>query len=391
MKKTALLFFAVLFSMEMQGQYLLGILNYNAYSTAKMEPYIEFQFLIDGKTTKYVLNENHKYASEVEITVDINQKNAKLQKDSTVATLHYILVSDEFEDSIAQTKPFFIDLQYVQVPNGEYELNFCLKDLHVTTRSIRYIDFIQVHFPVDQICLSGVSLWHTFNATGEGGIFTKYGYSVMPLYQKYAPESVYALPVTLEIYNTSKILGAGKEFLVKAAIVPAEVYRGGDKQYEFYKKMKTDAVAVFLHQFNIFPLASGNYNVVVDVMDMDSNVLATASAFFQRNNPSVKLDLKDYDDVVIDSSFVIKMTDLKVLQDNTASLYPIGTRVEQEFFSQRMKNVPMEQLQKFFYAFWMKRAPEDPEGAWNDYRQKVEYVQAHYGSKVIKGYRTEIG
>lgn len=56
-----------------------------------------------------------------------------------------------------------------------------------------------------------------------------------------------------------------------------------------------------------------------------------------------------------------------------------------------MKNVPIERLQKFFYSFWAKRSPTDPQGAWEAYHKKVQYVQAHYGSPVIQGFRTDRG
>src|SRR5574344_2120644 len=391
MKKIVILLFVFLASIELNGQYLLGILNYNAFSTAKMESFIEFQFMIDGKTTRYVLNENHKYFSEVEIIVNINQKKSALQKDSLIETIHYILMSEEFEDSIQKTKPYFMDIQNVKVPNGDYELSFYIKDVHDTTKVIKYIDFLQVHFPKDKIGLSGLSLWQTFNATGEGGIYDKYGYSVTPLFNNFAPESVYALPITLEIYNAQKIFGDDADFLVRASIVPADLFIRGDKEYVEYRKMKSKEVIVFLHQFNIFGLSSGNYNVVVEILDIDSNVMGKASAFLQRSNPSVKLDLKNYDNVIIDSTFVEKITDMKVMQEYVASLYPIGTVTAQEFFYQRMKNVPIERLQKFFYSFWAKRSPTDPQGAWEAYHKKVQYVQAHYGSPVIQGFRTDRG
>lgn len=391
MKKIFTLLVILLLSIEMKGQYLLGVLNYSAYCTDKMEPYIEFQFLIDGKTTNYVLNEHQKYAAEVEITVNLKNKDASTPTDSAQTILHYILTSAEFEDSARKEKPYFMDVQNVMVPNGNYELYFNIKDLHDTTRPIRYIDLLQVYFPDDKISVSGISLWETFNATGSGGIFTKYGRSVTPLFQNYAPESVYALPITLEIYNTRKILGNDKEFIVKAAIIPAETYRSGNDNYVSYKKMKTDDVIPFLHQFNLFNLPSGNYNVVIDILNTDSVILSSATAFFQRSNPAVKLDLTNYDDVITQNTFVEKITDLNQMQDYTTSLYPIGSRIEQEFFNQRMKNVPLDRLQKFFYSFWMKRNPDDPEGAWNEYNEKVKYVQSRYGSTVIKGYRTDRG
>lgn len=371
-----------------QNKYMLGILNYNAYCTNDLEPYIEFQFIIDGRTTQYVKTEKGTYLSEVEIRVDITQKNDQGVEEK-VDGLHYILVSPQTWDSIQTGPTFFSDIQNVKVPNGEYFLYFYLKDLHGETDTVKYIDFLKVFYPEKKIATSNISMWQTFNGSGEGGTFEKYGFAVTPLFQQYAPQSIYAIPFTMEIYNADQIFGTGKEYTVMTAIYEAG-YKP-EKEYTAYKTMTAEPLSIFFHQFNIFRLPSGNYNLDVYVLDADSNVLASTSAFFQRSNPSIQLDINRYDDVIIEHTFVEKMTDWKALQEDVASLYPIGSRMEQEFFNQRMKKVPLDQLQRYFYSFWLKRNPADPEGAWLEYQKKLEYVQKKYGSSVIKGFRTDRG
>lgn len=363
-----------------------ALISKNAYCTQKMESYVEFMFLIDGKTTQYAPNEKGHFVSEVEIKVDIVDKT----NDSVMQRLHYVLMSDEFDDSIPANKAYFSDIQNVKVPNGEYYLYYTLVDLHKKD-TINYIDFVSLQFDDTKVNMSKISLWRTLDRSGELGFFSKYGYGVTPLFQQYAPQSVYALPFTVELYNTEKIVGKGKNLIIKSYITPAESYRAPKPENIVYKNVVTAPATLFMHQFNIFQLASGNYYLVVDVMNEDSVLLQSESTFFQRSNPSVKLDLKNYDDVVIEKTFVEEMTDLKQLQEDVASLYPIGSRQEQEFFLQRMKQVPLDQLQRYFYSFWMKRNPNDPQGAWNEYKEKLAYVQSHYGSTVIKGYRTDRG
>lgn len=363
-----------------------ALINQNAYATQKMESYIEFMFLIDGKTTQYHPNEKGRYVSEIEIKVDIADKT----NDSIVQRLHYILLSDEFEDTLRTNKAYFSDIKNVKVPCGDYYLYYTLIDIYQKD-TINYIDFVSVQFDDTKVSMSKISLWRTMDKSGEHGFFLKYGYGVTPLFQQYAPQSVYALPFTVEIYNTEKIVGKGEKLIIKSSITPAEVYRTAKQENIVYKDVISNSALLFMHQFNIFHLASGNYYLVVEVLDKDSVLLQQESVFFQRSNPSVKLDLKNYDDVVIEKTFVEEMTDLKQLQEDVASLYPIGSRQEQEFFLQRMKKVPLDQLQRYFYSFWMKRNPSDPEGAWNEYKEKLAYVQAHYGSTVIKGYRTDRG
>ena len=371
---------------SVQEPSLSCVVNYNAYCTSALEPYIEFQFLVNGKTAKYVRNEKGRYNAQIEIRVDVNDRTA----DTLVDRLHYILLSDEFEDSVATEKPFFSDIQNMRIANGNYMLYFTITDRNKQD-TLRYIDLLTADFPTDKVSISNISLWRRLDASGEDGIFEKYGFAATPLFNQYAPESVYTLPITVEIYNTEKILGKNKEFIIQSYIAPVEQYRTANPESISYKNMKTAPRNLFLTQFNLFSLPSGNYNAVVVVMDQDSTILASACSFFQRNNPSVKLDLKNYDNVVITNTFVEKITDLKVLQDYVACLYPIGTRMEQEFFLQRMKKVPMEQLQKYFYSFWAKRNESDPEGEWKEYKAKVDFVQKRYGSKVIQGYRTDRG
>jgi len=369
-----------------QKQYLSCALNANAYATNSLQPYIEFQFLINGKTTQYAPNARGKFNAAVEVRVDIKT----VKDERSIDGLHYILNSADFEDTIAATKPYFSDVQNVKVDTGAYYLYYTLVDIHKKD-TISYIDYIDVKFPKNEISLSKISLWQWLDPTGQDGFFEKYGYAVTPLFQQYAPEKQYTLPFTVEIYNTDKVLGNNSEFMVRTSIVPEEFYRAAKPQNIFYKTLKSKSLTLFLHQFDIYDLPSGNYNVVVEILNKDSVVVASSNAYFQRNNPAVKLDPKNYDDVIIDNTFVEKMTDLKQLQDDVASLYPIGSRIEQEFFLQRMKKVPLEQLQRYFYSFWAKRDANDPEGAWLEYKKKVDYVQEKYGSTVIRGYRTDRG
>lgn len=369
-------------------KYLLGMLNYNTYCTEQMVPYIEFQFLIDGRTAQYVPTESGRFVSEVEIWVDIKQKNEQ-HEEQVVQKLHYVLVSPEVIDTNNFENPYFSDIQNVPIPNKDCFLEFKLKDIHGSTDTIKYIDYLSVNYPNDKVSMSAISLWEKMNASGEGGMFDKYGFAVTPLFQQYAPEKVCALPYTLEIYNTDKILGAQKEYIVKTEL--AEVGFMPDKDYVVYKKLKTNPYTIFFHQYDIFRLPSGNYLLTVSVMDLDSNVLASKATFFQRSNPFVHIDVSRYQEVQVASTFVEKMTDRKRLEEDVASLYPISTRMEQEFFNQRMKKVTDLELQRFFYSFWLKRDAANPERAWNEYQKKLEYVQQAYGSVILAGFRTDRG
>lgn len=373
-------------TLAFQKRHLVAILNHSAYRTEDAKTFVECQFIIDGKSAQYIPASTDTYSAEIDIAIDIRKKEEN-GDETSVNRYHYILVSPQIRDT--NERAFFSDERNLVVPNGVYYIHYKLKDIHGNSDTIEYVDMITVDYPEDQVSTSKISLYEKVNRSGENGVFFKYGLATTPLFQQYAPEKVPALPFTVEIYNTEKIFGAGKEFYVSSEIV--EIGYKAKKGYIKSKKMKTAPLAVYFDMFDIYHLPSGNYTLNVYVMDPDSNVVTKSSAFFQRSNPSIQLDLSVYDDVIVEKTFVEKMTDLNQLQDDIATLYPISSRLEQDFINQNVKKIPLEQLQRFFYSFWANRDPGNPENAWLEYQKKVEFVNEKYGSKVIKGFRTDRG
>lgn len=368
------------------AQNMKAFISHKAYCTTTMQPYIEFTFIVGGNSVNYALDpQTNKWAADVDIRVDV------AKGDSIVKTLHYILGSDFFADSTRTDKPDFADIQNLQVPNGDFFLNFYMKDLHADSSELKYIDRIVVNFPEDQISSSRISLYKEITAPVSPGLYVKYGKNMPPLYYNFVPESQYALPFAVEIYNTKKILGNDKNIKAKCFIEGVENKLVALSTNIITKDLKTDDVVLVIDQFNVFKLPSGNYNAVVELYDEHDSLLLINKLFFQKSNPSVKFDISRYDDVVVGNSFVANLTDRKVLEDYVKCLYPISSNPEREFFDQRMKLVETEQLQRFFYSFWLARDPNNPEEAWKKYQKMVEYVQERFGSKQVKGYRTDRG
>lgn len=372
-------------SASSMGQGMKIMLNHKAYCTDKIQPYIEFTFRVGGNTVAYALNAEQRYEAEVLINVDV------LQDNKVVKNLHYILGSETFADSVVDGRPDFGDIQNLPVDNGDYYLSFTFKDLHGDTTSINYIDFISVHFPKDSICTSGIDLLSDVRTAEPGDLYAKYGFSMTPLFYNYAGENIYNLPFVMEVYNTEKIIGKNKQFLAKCYIEFLENHRLATPQSIQVLNIKTAPVALVFGRFNIYQLPSGNYNLVTEIMDMDSTVYCVNRCFFQRSNPGMSLKLETYNDVSVENTFVAAITDRKQLEDYAASLYPIATSMERDFFDKRLKKIDFDMLQKFFYSFWLTRNPNDPEGAWFEYQKKVEFVQKTFGSKLVKGYRTDRG
>jgi len=385
MRKLSLVAVMCLLMVASFAQNMKAFISHKPYCTNKMQPYIEFTFIVGGNSVQYALNENGRYEADVEIRVDVTKN------DSVVKSLHYILASDEFEDSARAEKPDFADIKNLPVPNGDYFLNFYLKDRNKDTSELKYIDRIILNFPDDKVSSSRISLYKDMSAPISPGMYIKYGYYMPPLYYNYVPESQYVLPFALEIYNTKKVYGANKVLHTKSFVEYAENKLVAMPNQIINKDTKTDDVVLVIDQFNVFKLPSGNYNLVVELYDENDSLLNVNKLFFQKSNPSVKLDISRYDEVDANNTFVSKIKDRGELEEYVRSLYPISTAVEKDFYNTRMKLITTEQLQNYFYSFWLVRDPKNPEAAWNKYNKLVAAVQERFGSKQVKGYKTDRG
>jgi GWxTD domain-containing protein len=154
---------------------------------------------------------------------------------------------------------------------------------------------------------------------------------------------------------------------------------------------KAKSIIVTIGEIGIYKLPSGNYNLVVDVFNKDSVLLATNSCFFQRSNPALALKEEDINLVSIENTFVEKIKDYSQLLEYVKYLHPISTPIEKEFYKIRMNDIPEESLRKFFYAFWFKRDSDNPEKAWAEYLEKVKNANREFGCKLVPGYRTDRG
>jgi GWxTD domain-containing protein len=265
-----------------------------------------------------------------------------------------------------------------------------MKDVNGDTNRLAYIDHIVLDFPEDRISTSKLSLYKSISAPESPGLFVKYGYYLPPMYSNFVPESQYTLPFALEVYNSDRILGK-TTMRAKCYIEHAESHIAANPNNIITMEYPTKDVVLVFNEFNVFSLPSGNYFAVVQLLDTNDSLLWVDKVFFQKSNPSVQLNINDYTLTSLKGTFVEADTDRKVLMDMVKCLYPISNYAEREFYENRLKTISTEQMQQFFYSFWLKRNPGNPEQAWLSYKKRVDEVEKLYGSKQVRGYLTDRG
>ena len=56
-----------------------------------------------------------------------------------------------------------------------------------------------------------------------------------------------------------------------------------------------------------------------------------------------------------------------------------------------MKHPGLEEKQAFLYRFWQRRSAMNPEGEWLKYKERIDYVQAHFSYPRTRGIQTDRG
>ena len=375
--------FLVLFT-ALFAQNLSVLMDYKSYYTTTGEPYLEISSFVSGKSVKYVLDEENAYQAEVRITLQA------FQGEELVNTLDYILTSEQFSDSISEAKPNFGDIQNFPLPNGEYLLQFSVQDMNNDTKPLFFADIYTVDYPQNEVSISDISLYKSVSRETTGDIFDKYGFSLDPLFYGFVPETSVNLPFSCEIYNTEQIAGE-EQITIKSYITCFENNLMPYPEARHTAVLKAKPVMVYFGEIGIFKLPSGNYNLMIEVYNKDSELLSSNSYFFQRSNPNITFEISDFNAVDVSNTFVDNIKDSAQILEYVRFLYPISTPMEREFYRARMGLIPVESLKKFFYAFWLKRDPYNPEKAWNEYLEKVKHVDRLFGCKLVQGYRSDRG
>jgi len=142
---------------------------------------------------------------------------------------------------------------------------------------------------------------------------------------------------------------------------------------------------------DISKLPSGNYNLVVELVNKQNEILLSSRNFLQRSNPSAFFSPADLAAVDVNNTFVTSMTNKDSLALYLDELYPISTQVEEQYARNAVKSADLLKMQQYFYNFWQGRNPSAPEQEWLTYKLVLQSVNDKYSTQTTKGYKTDRG
>lgn len=347
--------------------------------------YIETYIAFAGNSFHYILTPDSNLQASAEVTMLF--KNV----DEIKEFRKFKVVSPALDDT-ATSFPSFIDIQRIAIPEGVYNFDLIIKDNYAPDSIEMYksSELLSVNIPNTELAFSGIELIERYEETKKENIFVKNGYECIPYVSDFFPEQVNYLRFYAELYNAAKELGPLEDFLFLFHIENSNTSKP-IKEFSLFQKQKAQNVNVIFKEINITDLGTGNYYLVIEVRDRQNNILLSKKKFFQRMNELAKPKQVDITDVEIENTFVVNLNSRDTLAIYLSALRPICDMNEDRFIDNQLKSAHLKLMQQFFFNFWERRNERHPEMAWQEYRQKLNLVEAKYRTAQEHGYATTRG
>lgn len=365
---------------------LKAYFTYSAFFSPENGPYIETYLSVIGSSVKYQKSATGKYQGSIEITMVFKQgENIKNFKK-------YNLLSPELDDTLGSFVNF-IDQQRFLLPNGTYNLELSISDKNSSDQPFRSVQPVAIEFSKEKIFISDLEMIESYKQTTQPSILSKSGYDLVPYVSNFFPKSMEKISFYGELYNTDAVLGKEEKYLVNYFI---ETHETGKALGNFrgFLRQTSGPVNVILSSISIASLASGNYNLVIEIRNKNNDLLADKRTFFQRSNPDFQVKPEDMSSLNIAGSFAAGITDKDTLAEYIRSLRPISSEADIRFAE---NNFPKNDtpdvalMQKYFLHFWSERNSMNPQQEWENYKKQVDQANKSFGTRIKKGYETDRG
>lgn len=384
MKKITFLILALMltWSAMAEKKQLSALFGYSTfYLPESNSPYVETYLDFKAWTLNFAQEANGQYRATVEVTIVVRQ-------DESVAYVKkYDLKSPAVASDTSDDFTFF-DLQRFSIPNGIYDLELTLRDKASTADPYIYRDKLVVFFQNGKPATSNIQLMSSVKPAATETIITRNGLDMVPYINDFVPSDVKVLNPYIEVYNLDKEL-KNQPYCVNAYIEQVENQHRMPGFESRRVRNTTKTVDPIYTSIDIANLPSGNYNLVMEVVNSENQPFFKKSVAFMRSNPGVKLDDIAMDHVA--SSFAALITDEEKLTQYIEALYPIASPLENQTITELTQGSSLVDKQTFFYHFWLTRDVLDPESRWIEYRNRLNYVMEHFSYPRTPGYNTDRG
>lgn len=364
-------------------------LSFAQFMTPERESYLELYFNIEANSLDYAPNADGRFQGGLEVTLQVFRDSATF-----ITGDRFRILSPAYLDTNAIEKNLLHQQRFLLEP-GEYRVVITLQDINEPEERYEFKPKIALALDPTQAQTSDLFFLESYAPAGSNSPYARSGYDIIPIITSgshFFPESEERLSFYVELYNLDRRLGQDSAYLLKYFLQEATAEKMLN-QYAAFSKKTARAVQPVLASFNIASLPSGEYHLVVQVLNKaGEEVLRTQRFFYRRNETSEPLiSLNDFESASISGTFVESLGNLDSLYRFIEYLYPISNDRERALQEGLLKEGDAPVMRRYFYAFWQQKNPLDPGGAWSDYRKEVRLVNRMFTTGMRPGYKSDRG
>ena len=288
---------------------------------------------------------------------------------------------------------YFLDKQIYALNHGEFELELKLQDPLSGNAPLTSTATLGINCKENKIAFSDLMVLDSYELASTQSVLNKSGYELIPSLDQgayFLDDADKRLDFYIEWYNTQKDSSTHNGYLLHYYIENEQSHKP-ITGFNTIKRKTKDKQRAFLGGFDLTELPSGNYNLVVALLDKEGVGQVQKRVFFQRRNSATVMKPQDYASLNSNSSFVDSFIVVEQLAEYISALFPVATQREWAYATNQLKNWDLEQMKQFFYGFWYNRNPIDPERVWLEYLKAVNKANEMYGTIAVKGFATNRG
>ncbi len=340
------------------------------------QPFIEVNIHIVGSSVTQKKLEQAYVESRANVLITIEKDNEILDFRK------YALVSPK-----APSASDFIDLKRFTLQPGQYTVNIELTDQLDISNTLKKTINLDISPRDKEVFSSATQLLYDAQASeNQDNPFYKYGYVLLPTAYNFFHQGIDKLIVFEEIY--------GLQFLNESSLAAKISIINTDKSdaepTNKFKRLKIDNKVVILESFDISEMKSGNYKLMVEIINKTNDVLHTSTTYFQRSNPSYDAKLLYSEGIEIDDTFVGKLSN-EELEYNLKALAPLLPQSEITVLNVLLSEENIKGQKFFLFNYWNRYNPVKPEESFNHFLKIAKAVDVKFYSTVGRGFETDRG
>ncbi len=307
--------------------------------------------------------------------------------DSVYSSSTYSFLTPVMKDSIVEN---FLEVFRFKVAPGIYDFKLGLLDVNSKNDFIYSTQTIEIPKQTTAPTLSDVIIAEHMKYSAESSIFNKNGIIVYPRIQNFFDTQDEKIPFYIEAYN----LDSTKSYALKWSIFDV-VKKETLPNYTSAKKTSNTTNSVLTSVVDIANLPTGEYNLVLELMQNSTMVLAKKEYFFAKQTDELKDLVIDDATIIVDPAFQASISKDSVVY-YMRSLLPIVGQAEQKNIQKLLKEKDTDNMRMYMEKFWIAMSKvTTPKGTpyelWLKYKGQVQLVQQKFPAINMPAHATDRG